>query len=386
MSRVFAAGGATRIRHGHSARGTARLLWTAATLMALAGCGPPSARFLRADCIREPSDDGGESIAFISTVRISNVTDDQILYWVKLVNARNEPIPSSDDSYRDAEGGVSAGRTFMVPQPNWEFERLRVAIPIEQLEIRPADVPVSVEFAVCRPDGTVLASEQVPLSRPRDERAASARGSSREPATPPGQRKPERDAPGSSGRDRKPGDKPAAAAPTRPSAVPKPTASQPAGRERSDARAATSAPATRRSGADSRPTSRPAGSAPATSRPAASQAASPARPTPSSPTPTRKPTAGSPVVQPVPASRPTTVPAPQPAAAASQPASPASGPTTQAEAARIYVVRSGDTLAGIARRLLGDPDRWAEIFDLNRSQLESADALWVGMELQIPQR
>lgn len=49
-----------------------------------------------------------------------------------------------------------------------------------------------------------------------------------------------------------------------------------------------------------------------------------------------------------------------------------------------YTVRQGDTLWGIARRLLGDPGRWREIRRLNEEALERADLLRPGQTLRIP--
>jgi hypothetical protein len=50
-----------------------------------------------------------------------------------------------------------------------------------------------------------------------------------------------------------------------------------------------------------------------------------------------------------------------------------------------HVVKDGDTLAKIAERYLGDPNRAREIYELNQSQLSSPDLLPIGAELQIPQ-
>jgi LysM repeat protein len=49
-----------------------------------------------------------------------------------------------------------------------------------------------------------------------------------------------------------------------------------------------------------------------------------------------------------------------------------------------HVVKDGDTLAKIAERYLGDPNRAREIYELNQSQLSSPDLLPIGAELQIP--
>lgn len=49
-----------------------------------------------------------------------------------------------------------------------------------------------------------------------------------------------------------------------------------------------------------------------------------------------------------------------------------------------YRVRKGDTLTGIATRLLGNSQRYRDIYEANRDRLSSPDALRVGMDLRIP--
>ena len=51
---------------------------------------------------------------------------------------------------------------------------------------------------------------------------------------------------------------------------------------------------------------------------------------------------------------------------------------------RLHQVKQGDTLSGIASAVLGDADRWPEIFVLNRSVLTSPDVLVPGMVLVLP--
>jgi nucleoid-associated protein YgaU len=52
----------------------------------------------------------------------------------------------------------------------------------------------------------------------------------------------------------------------------------------------------------------------------------------------------------------------------------------------IYVVESDDSLIKIARKVLGDGNRWKEIFELNKDQLASADQIQVGMKLKMPKK
>lgn len=49
-----------------------------------------------------------------------------------------------------------------------------------------------------------------------------------------------------------------------------------------------------------------------------------------------------------------------------------------------YRVVSGDSLIGIARRLLGDGERWREIESLNANQLGPDSVLQIGMTLKLP--
>ncbi|HEX6984040.1 MAG TPA: LysM peptidoglycan-binding domain-containing protein [Planctomycetaceae bacterium] len=60
------------------------------------------------------------------------------------------------------------------------------------------------------------------------------------------------------------------------------------------------------------------------------------------------------------------------------------GPETDEAGRRYHVIRSGDTLTGLAAMYLGSLARYGEIFELNRDQLEGPHSLRVGMKLRIP--
>jgi nucleoid-associated protein YgaU len=51
---------------------------------------------------------------------------------------------------------------------------------------------------------------------------------------------------------------------------------------------------------------------------------------------------------------------------------------------RTYRVKRGDTLSSIADKQLGDADRWPEIFVLNRAQIHHCDLITVGQVLTLP--
>lgn len=61
-------------------------------------------------------------------------------------------------------------------------------------------------------------------------------------------------------------------------------------------------------------------------------------------------------------------------------------PEAEGEAAgpRSYTVESGDTLSRISQKVYGSSGRWTEIYEANRDQLSSPNALRVGQTLQIP--
>jgi nucleoid-associated protein YgaU len=52
--------------------------------------------------------------------------------------------------------------------------------------------------------------------------------------------------------------------------------------------------------------------------------------------------------------------------------------------AHTYVVEKGDTLYSIAAKVLGNGNRWREIFELNKDKFAKPEDLKVGMELKLP--
>lgn len=54
------------------------------------------------------------------------------------------------------------------------------------------------------------------------------------------------------------------------------------------------------------------------------------------------------------------------------------------EPVQVVTVRAGDTLWGLAERHLGDPNRWPEIFELNRARITDPDLIRAGWSLNVP--
>jgi len=50
----------------------------------------------------------------------------------------------------------------------------------------------------------------------------------------------------------------------------------------------------------------------------------------------------------------------------------------------MYTVQSGDTLSKIAKRFLGDANKYPAIFEANRDQLSDPDKIGVGQKLKLP--
>ena len=69
-----------------------------------------------------------------------------------------------------------------------------------------------------------------------------------------------------------------------------------------------------------------------------------------------------------------------PAAKAAPPApQPAAAPANET-----YTVQSGDTLSGIAKKVLGNANAYMEIFNANKDQLSDPDKIKPGQVLKIP--
>src|SRR5215212_9026011 len=65
-------------------------------------------------------------------------------------------------------------------------------------------------------------------------------------------------------------------------------------------------------------------------------------------------------------------------------AAPASAPASASHANETYTVQSGDTLSAIAKKFLGNPNAYMEIFNANKDQLSDPDKIKPGQVLKIP--
>ena len=61
-------------------------------------------------------------------------------------------------------------------------------------------------------------------------------------------------------------------------------------------------------------------------------------------------------------------------------------PSTEgkSDAARSYVVKSGDSLSKIAKQVYGNTDDWRRIYDANRDIIQDPDLIHPGQTLRLP--
>lgn len=50
----------------------------------------------------------------------------------------------------------------------------------------------------------------------------------------------------------------------------------------------------------------------------------------------------------------------------------------------VYTVQKGDTLSKISKQLLGSPNRYMEIFNMNKDILSNPDLIKIGQKLKLP--
>lgn len=58
--------------------------------------------------------------------------------------------------------------------------------------------------------------------------------------------------------------------------------------------------------------------------------------------------------------------------------------TATVVAAKTYTVAKGDSLSRIAKHLYGNANRWRDIFEANRDQLDNPDLIQPGQVLKLP--
>lgn len=59
-------------------------------------------------------------------------------------------------------------------------------------------------------------------------------------------------------------------------------------------------------------------------------------------------------------------------------------PLAQEGKVEFYVIQSGDTLSGIAKRFYGKATDYPRIFEANREVIKDADKIYVGQKIRIP--
>lgn len=340
-------------------------------LLALAeGCAIPQAKLLRPSCRRVQQGSVLKSLGFTVTAETQGLRGNQVIYEVSLYNVAGKPIKSRDAHYQNSAGTVAASKTLMVLESPSTFKDLELSIPVEELHIRKGDWPVSAKFRLYDVAGECLAQASCAVPPEPAKAVATVRPGQTPPTRAAATTQPTASTPR---KDRPPTTQPTTQ-PTRPRPVP--TEQKPAPRDRptrSDERAHLSA------------TTLPDVDVVAHMDALALAAGEWAKhlwfPFSSSDmlTWTRRRMDGATASQPTVMPSPAHVLPPTTRAVSTAPAD-----TEQTPQRTRYVVQTGDSLARIAQRLLGDAARWPDIYALNLDQLASPDRLWVGMTLWIP--
>jgi nucleoid-associated protein YgaU len=74
----------------------------------------------------------------------------------------------------------------------------------------------------------------------------------------------------------------------------------------------------------------------------------------------------------------------QPAAGMQQMGAKSGGGVTGPGGSTFYTIVKGDTLSGIAKKLLGDANKYHQIFEANRGIIKNADLIYPGQVIRIP--
>lgn len=157
-------------------------------LASATGCETARARVLRPTCQRVEQGDALVALTFKSTIETEGIVGEQLVYEVSLRNAALRPIKSTDGRYQNKAGAVAASKTLMVLQNPSTFESVPLTIPVEQLQIRKGDWPVSAVFRLYNNSGECIAQASCPVPSQPVRRAAAATDAPAKPAPVPDQR------------------------------------------------------------------------------------------------------------------------------------------------------------------------------------------------------
>lgn len=139
-------------------------LQLAASLLSFLAIGcAPAVTFLQTEAKPNVEEGKIKSVTFLAAFRADNLTDQQIVYKVRVLNRRNEPIRSGNGTYRDTDGDVAASKTYMIGPSPFVVPDAQVSIPARELEVRRGDLPISAEFIVFDAGGKELAKTTGPI-------------------------------------------------------------------------------------------------------------------------------------------------------------------------------------------------------------------------------
>lgn len=120
------------------------------------GCASSKTTFLSARC--EDHRDGTrlKELVFVSTLQVTRLKNEQLVYQVRLFDRERAPLRSRDGRYQTEEGIVAASTTIMVLQSPQTFKNMRVSIPAQELQVPPNPVPAFAEIAILKAGGEIV--------------------------------------------------------------------------------------------------------------------------------------------------------------------------------------------------------------------------------------
>jgi len=141
-------------------------------MVAASGCAQNGAEFVAVRCVPQAGPQRVEAFSFQAVADVRGYEGQQVVYKVEVVDYRGQPIRSGDTRYATTDGNVAASRSYLVADTPQRLDRLRVSIPVDELELEQNHLPAGARFTVADAAGQVLATAycQVPIRTEREIR------------------------------------------------------------------------------------------------------------------------------------------------------------------------------------------------------------------------
>jgi hypothetical protein len=131
-----------------------------------AGCADPDVVVVNSRAERIEADGKLSGIVFVSQVETRTPEGMPLVYGVRLFDCNNRPITSTDGTYEFSKGQVGARNSIMVVTSPQMFRQVSVAIPVDELHLRPNHLPAVAEIVIWDHYGRSLATRrcEIPIT------------------------------------------------------------------------------------------------------------------------------------------------------------------------------------------------------------------------------